>query len=77
MKNENVKKLDLEKIPIIDIINLINGKDKISVAKKLYFASKKLGFIYIKNHGISQSIIEALRNDGLKFLEKPARKNTS
>ena len=35
MRNENVKKLDLEKIPIIDITNLINGKDKISVAKKL------------------------------------------
>ena len=76
MKNENVKKLDLEKIPIIDITNLINGKDKISVAKKIHFASQKLGFIYIQNHGISKSIIKALRDDGLKFFRKTQREKT-
>ncbi|MAQ07414.1 MAG: 2OG-Fe(II) oxygenase, partial [SAR116 cluster bacterium] len=49
--NEIVKKLDFNKIPIIDLKNLRNGKNKFNVAKELHDASKNLGFIYVKNHG--------------------------
>ena len=47
------KELDSKKIPIIDIASLRDGSNKISVAKKLHQANKKLGFLYISNHGIS------------------------
>ena len=67
MSYAEASKIDFEKIPIIDITSLRNGKDKTTVAKKLHHASKNLGFIYIKNHGISKETIENIRKDGLKF----------
>ena len=67
MSTSSVKKLDVEKVPVIDIASLRDNSDPSTVAKELYSASTGLGFIYIKNHGISQKKIEALRNDGLKF----------
>ena len=39
------KELDLKKIPIIDVSTLRDGRDKISVAKKLHEANKNLGFL--------------------------------
>ena len=67
MSYAQASKIDFEKIPIIDITSLRNGEDKNTVAKKLHHASKNLGFIYIKNHGISKETIENIRKDGLKF----------
>ena len=46
MSYADAKNIDFEKIPIIDIKNLRNTEDKISVAKKLHHASKNLGFIF-------------------------------
>ena len=48
-----VKELDIDKVPIIDIGSLRDNSDPTSVATELYSASTGLGFIYIKNHGIS------------------------
>ena len=62
-----VKELDIDKVPIIDIGSLRDNSDPTSVATELYEASTGLGFIYIKNHGIPQKKIDALRDDGLKF----------
>ena len=67
MSTSLVKELDIDKVPIIDIGSLRDNSDPTSVASELYSASTGLGFIYIKNHGISQKKIDALRNDGLKF----------
>ena len=68
--NEIVKKLDFNKIPIIDLKNLRNGKNKINVAKELHDASKNLGFIYVKNHGVQYQTIENIRHDAFKFFRK-------
>ena len=62
-----VKELDIDKVPIIDIGSLRDNSDPTSVATELYSASTGLGFIYIKNHGIPQKKIDALRDDGLQF----------
>ena len=67
MSTSSVKELDVDKVPVIDIGSLRDNSDPTTVAKELYSASTGLGFIYIKNHGISQKKIDALRNDGLKF----------
>ena len=67
MRSSLVKELDIDKVPIIDIGSLRDNSDPTSVAKELYNASTELGFIYIKNHGISQKKIDGLRDDGLKF----------
>ena len=74
MSYAEAKEIDHKKIPIIDITDLRNEKDKILVAKELHKASSGLGFIYIKGHGISEKLIEGVRSEGFKFFRS---KNTS
>lgn len=59
--------LDPGSIPIIDITPLRDGSDPDFVAKKLHEASTDIGFIYIKGHGIPESVIKAARNSAYKF----------
>jgi isopenicillin N synthase-like dioxygenase len=67
MSYAHAKTLGIEMIPIIDISPLRDGTDPMLVAKQLHKASKGLGFIYIKGHGIPDEAIKLLREDGLKF----------
>ena len=64
------KELDPKKIPVIDVSSLRNGSDKVSVAKKLHEANKNLGFLYVSNHGISNTTIKKTREYGLQFFNK-------
>ena len=57
MSYAHAKTLDIEMIPIIDISPLKDGTNPILVAKQLHKASKGLGFIYIKGHGIPDNAI--------------------
>ena len=70
MSYAKAKKLDLEKVPVIDITSLRNKTNTTEVAKKLHEASTGLGFIYIKGHGIPTKTINSLRHDGLKFFRR-------
>ena len=70
------KEIDLEKVPIIDITPLRDGSNPREVAKKLFKASTGLGFIYIKGHGIPDSKINSLRNDGLNFFRMEKKHKT-
>ena len=74
MSKLEVKSLDIEKVPVIDITKLCDGTDPISVSKELHKASTGLGFIYIKGHGIPENVIKSLRDEGLQFLEVMKRK---
>ena len=67
MSYAEAKEIDHKKIPIIDITDLRNGKNKTIVAKALHKASSGLGFIYIKGHGIPEKLIEGMRSEGFKF----------
>ena len=73
MNKTSVKELDLDKVPIIDIGALRDGTAPDAVARELYNASTGLGFIYIKNHGIPEEKIDALRNDGLTFFRNDSK----
>ena len=70
MSYASAKKINFDKIPVIDVRSLRNGKDKSSVSKSLHHASKNLGFIYIKNHGVNEKVIQNIRKDGLNFFRK-------
>ena len=61
------KKIDASKIPVIDLTPLRDGTNPIIVAKALHAASKDLGFIYIKGHGIPEQVIENARENALAF----------
>ena len=67
MSNSIIKFIDKERVPVIDIKKINTASDKIKIAKELYRASTDLGFIYIKNHDISENLINDLRADGLNF----------
>ena len=62
-----IKSIDKERVPVIDIKKINSESNKIEIAKELYKASTDLGFIYIKNHDISENLINDLRKDGLNF----------
>jgi isopenicillin N synthase-like dioxygenase len=63
-------KIDFKKIPVIDISLLRNGENKDIVSEQLHQASKNLGFIYVKNHGIPENVIQNIRKDGLSFFRQ-------
>lgn len=64
--------IDPDAIPIVDIGPLRDGSDPRGVAQALHAASKGLGFIYIKGHGIPEDVIEAARASALGFFRAPA-----
>ena len=67
MSNSVIKFIDKERVPVIDIKKINSASDKHEISKELYKASTDLGFIYIKNHDISENLINDLRTDGLNF----------
>ncbi len=67
MSNSIIKSIDKERVPVIDIKKINTASYKKEIAKELYKASTDLGFIYIKNHDISENLINDLRADGLNF----------
>ena len=54
-------------IPVVDIRALRNGRSPQAVAEALHAASKNPGFIYIRGHGIPDTVIDAVRNCALDF----------
>lgn len=68
----SVKTIDPDAIPIVDIGPLRDGSDPKGVAAALHAASKGLGFIYIRGHGIPDDVIEAARSAAFGFFRRPA-----
>jgi isopenicillin N synthase-like dioxygenase len=67
MSYAEAKILDQSLIPVVDIQPLRDGSDPKGVAKLLHEASQKLGFIYIKGHGIPEEVIDNARAGAYEF----------
>ncbi len=67
MKINSASYINKNKIPVIDISGLKNEEEMQKVATKLHKASQDIGFIYVKNHGISDIVLSNLRNSAKKF----------
>lgn len=67
MAYAQAKQVAAEDIPVVDITPLRDGSNPKQVAQALHAASQNLGFIYIKGHGIPESVIEAARNCAYSF----------
>lgn len=67
----SAKQVDTDIIPVVDITPLRDGTDPHSVASQLHAASKGLGFIYIKGHGIPDTAIDTARTAAFNFFQAP------
>jgi len=71
------KQTAFTEIPVIDISPLINGENPLRVASQIGEACEKVGFFYIKNHGVSQQLIDEMYRLTKLFFKLPAdEKNT-
>ena len=48
-----------DQIPLVDVSALVASGDQTVVAKQFRWALTNVGFMYVKNHGIPQSVIDA------------------
>lgn len=65
------KQTAFSEIPIIDIMQLVDGSDPQGVARKIGEACEKVGFFYIKNHGIPNDLVERLYSLTRQFFDLP------
>lgn len=67
MAYATAKRFDSNDIPVVDISSLRDGSDPVAISKALHAASQSLGFIYIKGHGIPNSLIQSARQQAMDF----------
>lgn len=63
----------LTQIPVIDFAPFLTGNAAMrqAVAQQIYQACHEIGFIYLKNPGISPTLIEQLFNNSKQFFSQP------
>ncbi len=71
MAYATARKTDADVIPVVDITPLRDGSDPASVAAALHAASTGLGFIYIRGHGIPDTVIDRAREAAFAFFRSP------
>lgn len=71
MSEMSARTINADEIPIIDLGPLLDGTDETSVAERLVWAATEVGFIYVRNHGIDEAVIDQARAAGLEFFRAP------
>jgi isopenicillin N synthase-like dioxygenase len=67
---QQATRVDENVIPVIDVTPLRDGSDPAGVGRALHAASRDIGFIYIKGHGIPDDVIEAARSTASEFFRQ-------
>ncbi|WP_369958888.1 isopenicillin N synthase family dioxygenase [Pseudomonas benzenivorans] len=65
------KSTSFSEIPVVDIGPLLDGSDAQSVAAEIGNICEHVGFLYIKNHGVPNSLIEDVYRLSRKFFDLP------
>lgn len=52
------KEIAFDEIPVIDITPLIDASNPQQVAEQIKYVCEQVGFMYIKNHGVPQQLID-------------------
>ena len=67
----SAKRESFDKIPVIDIAPLLDGSDKQKVAREIRWALSNAGFMYVKNHGITQGFVDDVFDVTRSFFDLP------
>jgi isopenicillin N synthase-like dioxygenase len=65
------KHIAFNEIPVIDVAPLVDGSDAAIVAQQIGQACEKVGFFYIKNHGVDQSLVDTMYAMTKAFFDLP------
>ena len=65
------KKLPFKQIPIVDIGPLVNGENPQKVASEMGHICEHIGFLYVRNHGIDDSLLQAMYRMTREFFALP------
>ena len=80
MSNDLIARLDdklrdtrenFDAIPVIDVAPLLDGSDKMGVARQIRWALSNAGFMYVKNHGIAQGFVDDVFDVTRRFFDLP------
>lgn len=63
--------IDAGEVPIIDIAPLRDGTDPAGVGADLARAATDVGFLYVRNHGVDDAVVERARRTALAFFRLP------
>ena len=74
MGSSTSKSIATDDVPVIDIGPLHDGTDPEAVARRLGWAATEIGFIYVRNHGISSHLVDRARGAALQFFGLPLEK---
>ncbi len=58
-------------IPVVDIGPLLDGSDPMTPARQIHAAFRDVGFMYIKNHGISEAERQGMLDRAAEFFALP------
>jgi len=65
------RRLDFTEIPVIDMSSLVAGEDDSDTINAIGKACRDIGFIYVKNHGIEQVLIDNMLVAAREFFARP------
>ncbi|MGI9317032.1 MAG: isopenicillin N synthase family dioxygenase [bacterium] len=64
-------RLDHSQIPMIDLSLLAKSESEDETLNEFIYACSEIGFLYIKNHGIDSTLIDALHHQAKLFFNQP------
>jgi len=67
----HAKRQSFDKIPVVDLAPLLDGSDPHKVAGEINWALANAGFMYVKNHGIADAVVENAFSQTRAFFDLP------
>jgi isopenicillin N synthase-like dioxygenase len=76
MTYAEVRDIQAAEIPVIDLAPLFDGGSRgvAEVGERMLEASERIGFFYVRNHGVARSLIDATVQEAFAFFRQPAER---
>jgi|GEM_PF-3270873 len=65
------RRLAFTEVPVIDVGDLMRGGDNAQTIESIRNACRDVGFLYVSNHGVPDSTVQALVSAADEFFEQP------